>query len=624
MSASFNGDNLRGMRYFIEYARHLGVLDPQENPASPLHRAPNDILTKIASYLDAASTNNVVRSAKSFKDRAIQLYKGNETAAEKLLGYCDHNVSQLSEGERTQLSQLGHTVKTVDLSQYELDWRRVKSKKYTRCVNKMQAVLRYTPRVEHLSAPLFNHAATQAALQFGLPLRTLTLTGQADSNPDKKVVPATAAQLTQLLESYPRLAALNFNKYDLPEGVLSCLQQLKQLTSLSFHSCYGVPRDVIERVAEHRPQLKTLSLDCDCDDDYEQTAADSETLFALSKLPCLQSLELRYFFIRDTHMLQFGKLPDLKELKLYDLKHISAAGLNGLCALNLTTLELDDLDCRLTAEAFDALLQSQKELKNCKLCFSPDFAGNNPEVSALALRGLAHCQQLTTLELSRVKHFDGEAASWMGTLRALTEIELGYCQDIGKATLEAFSKMPLLHSLKIVYSNCIDMQGVAADWALPQLRVLELYDSFSNAAAACRMLQGCQRLEKLMIRDYPTNEAAAPVINDASLQHIGALRELRELEILMKDALTEKMLERLFPLKQLRKLTITCKDGKKLDVSELRRQLPHTKITINGDDSDSDVSSSSSDSDSDSDVSSTSSSSSSDSDSGTDSSSDEE
>lgn len=297
------------------------------------------------------------------------------------------------------------------------------------------------------------------------------------------------------------------------------------------------------------PHLRYLSL--------LSAQLQDEHLAALSGLPVLEWLDLRWNGVTDLGLLHLRRLLRLRFLGLCG-NPISGAGLIHLCELP----ELSELWIGGTQVAPKSLLLLQDlpalrslDVSSCK----------HDNVALAALGGLPGLEQLQITG----EAMDGEGLRHLAGLWSLRHLSLHGMRRVGRH-LRALRALPL-QTLDLCRAE-LDERSLEALWGVP-LRALALHGNADDAVfqhvgglRELRQLRAsqltitsrsmpylalCERLEELRLSDSQ--------VGDVGLWRLSGLRYMRELSLLHLP-ITDESLRGLLGMQQLERLELVCCD----------------------------------------------------------------
>lgn len=299
----------------------------------------------------------------------------------------------------------------------------------------------------------------------------------------------------QLIASLPSLRSLETDDPFLTDSTLQRWTSLTALTFLALRDCSNVTDKSLPAALRAMPLLQDVELG--------RSKLGDGVLRVLGSLPHLTKLQLRmcHHFTADG-ITALGQAPALRQLQLPACWQLDDGAAQALAAA-LPQLEL--LGMLEAGEALgDAGLAKLGALQGLTAL---DLAYSCWEHTAVGLRSLL--QRLPRLQMLNVGGAEGMCDAVLqaiGTLTALTTLDVSKCQRVTTAGLRHVAQLPQLEDLRLGWNLRLQDSAVQALAVAPSARLTKLDLSFCceitdegvAAAAAlalrCLVLRNCNRV----------------------------------------------------------------------------------------------------------------------------------
>ncbi len=330
------------------------------------------------------------------------------------------------------------------------------------------------------------------------------------------------ADLIPLLKKNPSLQFLNLESCTyLTDAVLDILPEyFENLEELNLRRCTGLTDAGIDAIAENASKLKRLTLDhCPATTIKLLHKLNAKgiafTIEGLSFKKNKLDLSARKDDLTDAELLEALEAnPEITELKLYECKKITDAGL--------------------------------APLKNFQWLTSLNLYHCNQLTNA-GLQHLKSLTQLTSLSLSSCYQLTGEGFQHLKGLTRLKWLDLSYCNQLTDAGLQHLKGLTQLTYLSLSYRDQLTDAGLQHLKGLTQLTSLDLGSCSQLTGEGLQHLKGLTQLTSLSLN-------SCNQLTDAGLQHLAGLTKLISLTLVGCNTITSGAKEEL--KKQIPGLTI--------------------------------------------------------------------
>lgn len=230
-----------------------------------------------------------------------------------------------------------------------------------------------------------------------------------------------------------------------------------------------------------------------------------------------------------------------------------------------------DLSGQITAIRFDSSPLTDADLQLMGTSTSlRELSGNAEQVTEAGLVSLAGCSGLQSLQLNSCRLSEG-AAQAIGSLSALTVLNLTDAKELAPAHLSCFAELPKLLELGLS-GTAIDDSCIAQLPAAP-LRALSLSRTQLTGAGVQMLCGRYPSLEAIVLDDVALDAAAVAALSqlqkltdlslcgcgldDASAATLSGLKQLRVLNISSNAAITDDLIKSLGTATELRTLNVS-------------------------------------------------------------------